>query len=218
MMQQFDDETYAAQLRHPEGPIAKAVFAQMQQRNSRLYAICFGKIAHNTTLRMLEIGPGDAFWPATYLPDFTDIQYTGLDYAAASIPAAEQNLLPIQSRAKMIHGDLLSTALPPHSFHLILSINTLYFFDTLEPYFRRMHSLLASGGQVLLGYKPKCEMQQLPFTRYGFTLHNENAVSEALQRSGFHQITTELFDDETRLNGRELINMHAIVTCATAIP
>jgi len=214
MSQPIDDETYAAQLRCPHGDQADIVFAQMQIRNRMLYERCFERIPHDTTLRMLEIGPGDAHWPTIYLQSLPDIHYTGIDYAIAAVESARKNLQHLKPRVRMIHGDVFSNELQVASFDLIISINTLYFIAHLEPVFLRIREMLTQGGQLILGYKPAEEMRQLAFTQYGFNLHTRAHIENALLNSGFKSIDSAVYNDESRLAGHEILNMHSVITHA----
>ena len=71
------------------------------------------------------------------------------------------------------------------SFGKVCTVNTVYFWSSLDAGFAEIHRVLSPGGRVFVGFVPKEPMDRLGMPADIFTLRTPDSVITALTRVGF---------------------------------
>jgi arsenite methyltransferase len=90
-----------------------------------------------------------------------------------------------EGEARFLVGRVEELPFNPASFEKILTVNTVYFWDSLEGGSGEMHRVLVPGGSAVVGFLPKEFMDRLGVLTDIFTTRTLGAVVTALERAGF---------------------------------
>jgi cyclopropane fatty-acyl-phospholipid synthase-like methyltransferase/CheY-like chemotaxis protein len=121
-------------------------FATVQQVDELIRA------AHiDANVRVLDLGCGNGMI-AEYIAEVSDAWVTGLDYSDIAIALANQRTQGKRARLDFVVGDLTAPQLPPHSFDVLVSIDTLYFSGDYAKTLECWRALLRRGGQMAIFY------------------------------------------------------------------
>ena len=63
-----------------------------------------------------------------------------------------------------------------------------------------MKAMLKHGGHLVLGYRDKARVEDLEFTKHGFTLYSPKDLEAILEEAGFVQIETVEEKEDERYN------------------
>jgi ubiquinone/menaquinone biosynthesis C-methylase UbiE len=175
----------AAQLRHPHGEHALAVAESMNHSNGELNRAAIALLSVTPGEQVLEIGPGNAAFAQDLLRTPRS-RYVGVDVSAAMVDAGNALLAAhgLQDRADVRHGDAHALPLDSACIDAALAVNTLYFWDELKFPFAELTRVLRPGGRLCLAFGDAAFMRTLPFTGYGFHLHELAEVEQALRSAG----------------------------------
>jgi SAM-dependent methyltransferase len=156
--------------------------------------------------RVLDLGCGTGML-AEYVSDTTGAYVHGLDYSADAIALAMQRTVAKRHRVTFEVGNMDSLDLPPRSFSVALSVDTLYMPRDLTATLTRVCELLVPGGRMLAFYSDDLPADQTPLAaaidefglRYRATDFSRETYA-LLQRK--HELSEELkerFAAEKRL-------------------
>lgn len=177
----------ASQLGHPAG-VAGRVIARVLNRENR-------SVVENAT-EASAAGEGD---------DVADIGFGGgvglqllLDRVGStgSVHGAEVSRTMLSGARRRYRRDLRTgrlllyeagmTDLPlaDASLDALISTNTVYFIDELEPAFAELARVLRPGARAVLGVGDPVAMARMPYTQDGFRLRSVAEIDEALKSGG----------------------------------
>ncbi len=103
-----------------------------------------------TLIEKLELRPGEVALDlgcgngriAEYLSDLTGAKIVGLDFAAEVIRNAQLRTIDKRDRLIYVVGDMEELSFEEGSFDALISIDTLYFVESIEATIRKLRSLL----------------------------------------------------------------------------
>ncbi|MGC4102565.1 class I SAM-dependent methyltransferase [Ferruginibacter sp.] len=207
----------AAQLRQPSGQAGIQTGEWMNRGNVHinLETLKIVNAAANDTI--LEIGMGNGFFVKEILQKNESIQYTGVDFSDVMISEAQRiNKEWIEKgQAKFILADVNALPFADNSFSKIFTINTIYFWDDPAAVLASVKRVLRPGGQFIITLRPKRQMQQYPFTRYGFTMYSKEAATLLLLQNGFSVLQAiENKEPDFELKGNMVAMEHLVMVAA----
>ena len=85
----------------------------------------------------------------------------------------------------IVEGNVTSMPFDDASFDKICTMHTIYFWPDPTAGLNKILRVLKPGGQLVIGIRPKDNMEKLPFVRYGFTLYSEPELRDLLTQAGF---------------------------------
>ena len=103
-------------------------------------------------------------------------------------------------RARFLEGTVEAIPFPAAAFDKVCTVNTIYFWRSLEAGFAEIHRVLAPGGRVVIGFLPKQWMDRLGHPPDIFTSRSSDEVVAGLTGSGFKQVHVERPEPTTRWN------------------
>jgi len=101
--------------------------------------------------RVLDLGCGNGMM-AEYLSDVTGSHITGLDYIAPAITRAQERTAAKSKRLVFLVGDINQLELPPQSFDIVLSIDSIYFSENYTTTIEALKAALRPRGQMAMFY------------------------------------------------------------------
>jgi SAM-dependent methyltransferase len=147
--------------------------------------------------RVLDLGCGQGAM-AEYISDRTGAHVTGIDYIPEAICQALERIEGKRHRLDFQVGDMARIHLPPGSFDLILSIDTLYFTGLRETV-GQLKDLLKPGGQMGILYSHGADPSTPIAVFRRETLPPERTpLGEALRYHGLPFRTWDLTADDYR--------------------
>jgi SAM-dependent methyltransferase len=149
----------------------------------------------NALLEKLELRPGEVALDlgcgngriTEYISDVTGAKMVGLDFAVKVIEDAQQRTIDKKARLSFVAGNMDDLSFEESSFDAIISIDTLYFVESIDRTIRKLKSLLKSPkGKLGIFYDQTCGPDEsrdilLPEnTKVGAALGNNGLTYEAV--------------------------------------
>jgi ubiquinone/menaquinone biosynthesis C-methylase UbiE len=189
------------QLKKPIGETGIGVAENMNKANTSIYKFAFSLIQIKEDANILEIGAGNGNFIKNYFGLNPKITLTAIDYSetmCSSIINLNKELVK-ENRLIVKCEDSLSMSFANESFDIVLTINTLYFWEDIESQLEEIYRVLKPDGILLIGYGPKCNMKDLKFTEEVFKLYDAEELNFILKRQGF-KIVREKSQPVTRIS------------------
>ena len=150
----------------------------------------------NTLLEKLELKPGEVVLDlgcgtgriAEYISDRTGAKMVGLDFAVRVVEDAQQRTLDKKERLTYVAGNMDDLAFAESSFDAIISIDTLYFVESIDLTIRKLRSLLAPPNGRLAIF---CDQTCGPDESREILLPENTRVGVALGRNGLAYETVD---------------------------
>jgi ubiquinone/menaquinone biosynthesis C-methylase UbiE len=206
----------AAQLRKPEGDDGVKAGESMSKSNKYINLNTIKILSPAEGDKVLEIGMGNGYFVEEILRIHPSITYTGCDHSEVMVKEAKKNNEEwiAKGQANFILADVSSIPVGAKSFNKVFSINTLYFWQDTRKVFKEIKRVLMPGGKLTLAIRPKHQMDNYPFTKYGFTTFGKQDLIEMLRENGFSAIQIhEMTEPDYEFNGR-IMKMESLIAVA----
>jgi cyclopropane fatty-acyl-phospholipid synthase-like methyltransferase len=152
--------------------------------------------------RVLDVGCGNGMI-AEYLSDRTGAHITGLDYIDLAIRQAQKRTAAKANRLEFIVGDINQLELPPNTFDVVLSIDTMYFSADYTTTIRALKAALRPHGQMAIFFsytrEPHIPRDEFPI---GKLPPGKTPLAEALTANGLTFRTWDLTLQDVQLAQR----------------
>ena len=151
----------AQQLAHPSGFLGRLVGYLMNRHNAKMNAFAVQQLDPEPSDRILEIG----FGGGVMLPSLIgagafvaglDRSQDAVEWAKARFSAAVTN-----ARADFRVGSVEAMPFETASFDKVCTVNTVYFWRSLDAGCAEIYRVLCSGGRVVVGFLPKEWMDRM---------------------------------------------------------
>lgn len=175
----------ARQLSLPSGLLGKFVAGLMNRRNAAMNMFAIGQLDIEPSDRVLEIG----FGGGVALPRLIDSarSVTGVDRSPDAVRQAKRKFEKAVNagRAAFHQGDVETLPFDACSFERVLTVNTVYFWKSLQEGFKEIHRVLAPGGQLAVCLLPKEHMDLMNLPEDIFTSRTLAEVTSAIEEARF---------------------------------
>ncbi len=217
-MQQLDDKELAAQLRTPNGSKAIEVSDWMEKANENLYKEFAKSFFPQPGSSVLEIGPANGAFIPAILNCAKEMDYTSIDLSEEMVEAAKKfnASLLAAGKVKITHGNCRKMKFDTSMFDYVFGINTLYFWDPIENYLDEIKRVLKPSGSLILGFRAKSGLIELPFSRHGFSLYEASDLESILYKSGFKTVSSWTFPEEIKGPDDRKLRLDAVFTLASS--
>lgn len=165
---------------------------------------------------ILEIGMGNGAFVKEITSVDASVKYTGCDYSELMVKEAEKiNSDDItNSRASFYHSVADTLPFPDSSFNKIITVNTIYFWDDTHKTLEELKRVLKPKGKIFIVVRPKRQMTQFAFVKYGFTPYSKEELIALIHTNGLTVIDTiENPEPDSDLNGT-LYKMENLIVIA----
>lgn len=149
---------------------------------------------------ILEIGHGNCKHLSEILSEAENTSYYGLEISELmQKQAAENNITATQGNQASFHlYDGNKIPFSNNTFHKILTVNTIYFWEDAEAFIKEIYRVLKPGGRFAIGFADKDFMESLPFTAYGFDLYSKERAYALAEIAGFNVIDISSYTEKIR--------------------
>ncbi len=170
----------------------------MNSHNAELNAFVLRLLDVQSADRVLEVGFGGGPNVPTLISSAAS--FTGLDRSVDSVRQVQKKFSKsvAEGRASFCTGDVRDIPFPSESFDKVCTVNTIYFWDSLEAGFSEIHRVLSPSGILVIGFMPKEFMDKVGLPTDIFTSRTPEEVGAALSSVGFSAIRTEQLSSKRR--------------------
>ncbi|EDM36767.1 hypothetical protein PBAL39_17874 [Pedobacter sp. BAL39] len=207
-------KSVASQLSQPQGAEGIKTGERMAFSNANMINRTITSMQLHGEERVLEIGPGNGSHLPALLHLAEGVNYTGIDISSLMVEEALRiNSTVVESGiANFVLADGNAIPFTDGSFDRIFTVNTLYFWKEPVAYAREILRVLQPGGKFSLAFAAKDFMEQLPFTKWEFTLYHIADAVALINNAGFSSWEVLEEKDVTTSNlGTEVIRDIIIV-------
>src|SRR5262245_53818862 len=175
----------ACQLASPQGPFGRVIGHLMNWHNARMNAFTAARLAPSSTDRVLEIGFGGGVLTRSLVRSGAFV--AGIDRSRVMVAQAKRRFRKAiaQGCAVFLEGDVEVLPFADATFDKVATVNTIYFWTSLDAGFREIHRVLTPGGRLIVGFLPKERMDRMGMPTDMFTTRAPDDVVAALVMAGF---------------------------------
>ena len=178
----------AQQLSHPTGWLGRVMGRLMNGRNARQNSFVVERLALVPTDRVLEVGFGGGVTLPALLARAAFV--AGIDRSHTMVAAARARFAESvgAARADFREGTVEALPFADAAFDKACTVNTVYFWPSLDAGFAELARVLRPGGRAVVGFLPKEHMDRMGMPADVFTPRRPEDVVAALQRVGFTDV------------------------------
>ena len=190
-LQHMPPRFVARQLSRPEGFLGHLIRFLMNRHNARMNAFAVRLLDLAPSDRVLEIGFGGGVALPSLIGRASFVG--GVDLAPDVVAWAKNKFAhAVQAGvADFREGSVDAIPFEPASFSKVCTVNTVYFWPSLDSGFAEIRRVLSPGGRAVVGFLPKDRMDRGKFPADIFTSRAPEEVVDALIRAGFQQVRVE---------------------------
>jgi ubiquinone/menaquinone biosynthesis C-methylase UbiE len=205
----------AAQLRKPEGENGLKTAAMMNKGNAQMNRDTIRVVNPSANDNILELGMANGSFIGEIVAVHPSIQYTGVDFSETMVHEAQRlnEEWISKGQVNLIFASASNLPFFEDNFNKIFTINTIYFWDNESKVLAELSRVLAPGGKLVIGIRPRHQMEKYPFTRFGFKMYSKEELADLLKSGGFTNI--EIFEHEEpsfEVNGERYTMENVVVT------
>jgi arsenite methyltransferase len=190
----------ARQLSRPTGFFGRIMGRLMNRHNAKLNAYAVRQLDLTPSDRILEIGFGGGVALPSLLAGAEFVG--GVDRSREMVRRANVRFSEavLAGRAIFREGNVEKLPFEMSSFGKVCTVNTIYFWSSLDAGFAEIHRVLSPGGRVVLGFVPKEQMDRMGMPKDIFTSRAPEEVIAALTKAGFSDVRLERPEPTTPWN------------------
>lgn len=206
-MEEQDLKALSEQLMKPSGERGIEVANMMNENNIGMTINSIENLTLKRNEHILEVGHGNAGHLDYLLKKTENLQYEGIDISELMIQEAIRiNAVPIANK-QAVFTLYDGTIIPfeQESFDAVFTVNTIYFWSDPPAFMKEIARVLKKGGRFALTFAEASFMEQLPFTKFNFTLYNLEAIQQLVDQAGLTIERTDLQKEHIRSKTGEMV-------------
>ena len=181
----------ARQLSRPSGFLAGLFGRLMNWHNAEMNAFAVRQLEPTQYDRILEIGFGGGVNLPSLIAEAAFV--CGVDRSPDVVARARARFADEMDAglADFHEGSVEALPFAAASFGKACTVNTVYFWSSLDAGFTEIRRVLAPGGRLVVGFLPKERMDLMEMPTDIFTTRAPGEVIAALARAGFEDVRIE---------------------------
>ncbi len=189
-MSEIKPEELGRQLMKPTGEIGLKVGENMNSSNNKIYDFILSSLCIKDNCKILEIGCGNGKFVSKFFNNNPTVHLTAIDYSETMCSETKKINKGFIDDNKLIVKceDSRDMSFPNDSFDIVVSINTIYFWNDPHCHLQSIKRVLRKGGQLIIGYRPKSVMINLPFVQEVFKLYDPVDLQLLINQNGFRKV------------------------------
>ena len=193
-MKDISQSELGRQLKKPAGEYGLQVGESMNSSNNSIYDFVLSQLVMADDMEILEIGFGNGKFIPKYFQINPNIRFSAIDFSELMCSEARiinKNLIH-DNKLTIKCEDSISMSFAKDYFDLVVTINTVYFWEPIEKQLAEIKRVMKNGGLLFIGYRPKSVMKDLPFAREVFNLFEPEDLQMIVQQQGFKIVKEEI--------------------------
>jgi arsenite methyltransferase len=181
----------ARQLSRPTGFFGRIMGRLMNRHNAKLNSYAVRQLEVTPSDRVLEVGFGGGVSLPSLIASAAFVG--GVDRSRDMVRRAKAMFSEAVSagRADFREGNVEEIPFEASSFGKVCTVNTIYFWSSLDAGFAEIRRVLLPGGRVVVGFVPKERMDRMGMPPDIFTSRAPEDVVAALRKAGFSDVRIE---------------------------
>ena len=195
----------AAQLRKPQGFMARKLGQRMNAANRPMYDGAWKALDLREGQHVLEIGFGNGQFFGELARQAKGLRLHGLDFSRDMVEqaTAHNQALIASGSLSLAHGASDRMPFADAQLDRIFCINVVYFWDDPAAHLREVRRVLKPGGTFTAVLRTRSAMEKLPFAPYGFAMYEQADLEATLRANGFTpSAITVLKEPEVEYEGK----------------
>jgi len=190
----------ARQLSRPTGFFGRIMGRLMNRHNAKLNSYAVRQLELTPSDRVLEVGFGGGVSLPSLIASAAFVG--GVDRSSDMVRRAKAIFSEAVSagRADFREGSVEELPFEASSFERVCTVNTIYFWSSLDAGFAEIRRVLSPGGRVVVGFVPKERMDRMGMPVDIFTSRAPEDVVAALRKAGFSDVRVEQPEPTTPWN------------------
>jgi len=190
----------ARQLSRPTGFFGRIMGRLMNRHNAKLNSYAVRQLELTPSDRVLEVGFGGGVSLPSLIASAAFVG--GVDRSSDMVRRAKAIFSEAVSagRADFREGSVEELPFEASSFERVCTVNTIYFWSSLDAGFAEIRRVLSPGGRVVVGFVPKERMDFMRMPADIFTSRAPEDVVAALRKAGFSDVRVERPEPTTPWN------------------
>jgi arsenite methyltransferase len=190
----------ARQLSRPTGFFGRIMGQLMNRHNAKLNSYAVRQLELTPSDRVLEVGFGGGVSLPSLIASAAFVG--GVDRSSDMVRRAKAIFSEAVSagRADFREGSVEELPFEASSFERVCTVNTIYFWSSLDAGFAEIRRVLSPGGRVVVGFVPKERMDLMRMPADIFTSRAPEDVVAALRKAGFSDVRVERPEPTTPWN------------------
>lgn len=176
-------KTIAQQFAKPDGFKGTCATKLMNMMNHQMYHDVI-KLIKQDEQCVLDIGFGNGY-VMKRLMDQGHIVY-GLEVSDSMLHQVKMKYKKAMNHTMFLEkGSIEQLPYEKEFFDVIYSINTLYFWESLDIGLKELYRCLKDDGSAILSFYDRSFLNMMPLSSYGFKVYEKKHVMQAVNRNGF---------------------------------
>jgi len=186
-MENEELKALAAQLRQPHGTKGSQMGDIMNESNGNMTRQTINSLDIVDGDQVLELGHGNCAHLSYIMDRYKNTLYYGLEISELMHSEARQiNKTYVEkNQAFFFMYDGLDIPFGENYFDKAYTVNTIYFWEEPEKLLTGIYKVMKPGGLFSIAFAQKSFMEQLPFTKFGFTLYDTSKIEELVRKTAF---------------------------------
>ena len=181
----------ARQFAQPSGLVGRYLVAPWLDRSNRQVSdAVFNALKLESHWRVAEIGFGGGDLLRRIADSLDSGTVVGIDPSRDVIERLRDRIQgsSVSGRVDLCLGTADQLPLPDEDLNLAISVNTIYFWESLAHGLKELHRALKPGGRLVLGFSDGQNLEAAGYLEYGYRIPQLDDVIERMQAAGFAQI------------------------------
>lgn len=212
----MEPQEVAAQLRKPTGDDGIFIADNLNTTNLHLTTYVYDQMHVLNGQHILELGFGNGKLMDILFAKGDEVQVSGIDFSETMVKAAAMYHKDriASGRLTLQCANLKEIPYPNNTFDKICNINTLYFWEDPAACTQELWRVLKPEGKVYTGIRSRTSMEQMPFTKHGFTLYHPEDAASLFRAAGFKMVSITEQDDPPIEFNEEVLHLRSICIIA----
>ena len=177
---------------NPKGIVGSLMTLIMNVMNQKLYKTILKSIKSELNKNLLDIGFGNGYLIKKLLKDNNGINIYGIEISNDMFKKVQlKNRNSIKDgKLKLLLENIEETSFENNMFDIIITINTIYFWNDYKKCFTEIKRILKHNGKFFNTVYTKEYLDKIIYTKYGFRKNKIEEIKLLTEKNGMKIIET----------------------------
>lgn len=213
-MEKDELKILAQNLANPQGEKGIEIGEMMNATNIGMISESIKALLIEDDEYILEIGHGNAGHLKSIFNKAKNIRYTGIDISETIHNEAKNLNKEFKEQANFVLYEGKKIPFDNKTFDKIFTVNTVYFWEEPVGFLNEIYRILKDNGTFVLTFGQRDFMKKLPFTKYNFTLYDNDEMEQLISKSHFKRMKISEKEEEviSKTDGEKMKRFYTVLT------